>query len=85
MYEDIFKGLEPERAAIIERCIKELNGKSEKEIISIVTKAAKEFNASGRPMTKEEQTALIKVMRENIPQEHRKKFDMILNMMKIKL
>ena len=85
MYEDILKDLEPERAAIINRCVKELQGKNEKEIIAIVTRAAKEFNASGRPLTKEEQVALIKMMRESIPQEYRKKFDMILNMMKIKI
>ena len=85
MYEDILKDLEPERAAIINRCVKELQGKKEKEIIAIVTRAAKEFNASGRPLTKEEQVALIKMMRESIPQEYRKKFDMILNMMKIKI
>lgn len=83
-YEDILKNMEPERVEIINRCITKIQGKNEMEIIGLITGAAKEFTSAGRPMSENERKALIYAMRENLPPDQKKKFDVILNMMGIK-
>lgn len=83
-YEDILKGLEPERVDIINRCISKIQGKNEMEILGIVTEAAKEFTSAGKAMSSDERKALIYAMKENLAPEQRKKFDTILNMLGMK-
>lgn len=79
-YDDILKTLEPERIAIIDECISKIQGKSEMEVVNIVTDAAKKFSSTGKPMTSDERKALIYAMREKLETDQRKKFDIILNM-----
>lgn len=83
-YKEILKDIEPKRLEIIDRCISKMQGKNDKEIISIITEAAKEFNQTGRPITASEQRVLVGTLRDNLEPEQRKKFDIILNMMGIK-
>jgi hypothetical protein len=83
-YREVLKDIEPERLEIIDRCIGKIQGKSDKEIIAVITEAAKEFNLSGRPITAAEQKVLIGTMRDNLQPEQKKKFDIIINMMGIK-
>jgi hypothetical protein len=83
-YREVLKDIEPERLEIIDRCIAKIQGKSDKEIIAVITEAAKEFNLSGRPITASEQKVLIGTMREHLQPEQKKKFDIIINMMGIK-
>jgi len=83
-YKEILKDIEPERLEIINRCISKIQGKSDTEVISVFTEAAKEFNKSGRAITAAEQKVLLGTMRESLQPEQRKKFDIITSMMGIK-
>lgn len=83
-YQEILKRLEPERVEIINRCISKLQGKSDMEVLSIVTEAAKEFNSAGKRMSDDERKALIYAMRSKLDGNNLKMFDYILTMMKMK-
>lgn len=83
-YKKILERLEPERVAVINRCIQKIQNKNEMEVLALVTEAAKEFSSAGKPMSSDERKALIYAMRDNLQGDQQKRFDVILNMVGMK-
>ena len=75
-----FQSLEPERVESFLAAIKKIEGKSTIESLAIMTDFMKKM-PKGRPLSKHEQAAMIKVMMESLPDQERVKFSQMLAFM----
>lgn len=78
--DDAFRNIEPERIETFRQLMKKLEGKSlnqSMEIIMSFSKTVKE----GRPITNEEQKAMLAVIMNSLPENDKQKLESILRMM----
>jgi len=88
MKRDILKDLDPDmikEATDVMNSLKEksLKGKSDQEILEALIKLAAQRKQNGKKLTREQNEAILEAMKESLPSEQRKKFEAIIQMMKI--
>jgi len=77
---EAFRNLEPEKVEVFRKFATQLDGKSGPEILSLYMKFSKELSR-GRPMTRDEKTAIIEAIGESLPRAEQPKFRNIVKML----
>ena len=77
---EAFRRLEPEKVNVFREFAAQLDGKSGPEILSLYMKFSKELS-KGRPMTRDEKTAVIEAIGESLPRAEQPKFRNIVKML----
>lgn len=80
-----FKGLPPVKQALLKALITEGAGKSPEELLPAFMKASSELNKRGMNFTSQESSLLMSALTESMNPEERKKFEMLKQLMQMKI
>ena len=83
MKRDILKDLDPDMIKEATDVMNSLKGKADQEILEALIKLAAQRKQNGKKLTREQNEAILEAMKESLPSEQRKKFEAIIQMMKI--